>query len=422
MDRLFSNGPAKDFVINPFTRLIEGASQLCLAAPYFTEAEPLVEAARRGKRVQLLVGLNCSTHPVALAKVHDVPGLAVRYLTHRFHAKIYLFDDQGLIGSSNLTDGGLRANREAVLCLDRPDDSSFIEEMRALFQELWDSAQVLTDEKLQLFKQAHEAARKQAVDLDARIEAAVGRAEPANIHVASLARSRQRLFEETLRRQVYEEYRPAFAEVADLLERHRLRRADLASVGLANEANRFLNWVRLTRVRGDDVWQAAALRPRDERERYMLPLAEAWAIAADPKIPSDYIERLGRAEITFESSSAIEGATKEGLTSGLMSIHAFGEQYRFVKGGWTEVAGEFWRANRGDVARVKASLDGFLHGRGDFIARLHDMLYHPAKKLKMFGYFCALELYGTVKPAECPPMNGRMAKALRFLGFDVRTS
>jgi hypothetical protein len=34
--------------------------------------------------------------------------------------------------------------------------------------------------------------------------------------------------------------------------------------------------------------------------------------------------------------------------------------------------------------------------------------------------FCALELYGTIKPQDCPPMNGRMAKALRYLGFDVR--
>jgi hypothetical protein len=40
-------------------------------------------------------------------------------------------------------------------------------------------------------------------------------------------------------------------------------------------------------------------------------------------------------------------------------------------------------------------------------------------KLGYFGQFCALELFGTVKPEECPPMNGRMAKALRYLGFDV---
>jgi hypothetical protein len=44
----------------------------------------------------------------------------------------------------------------------------------------------------------------------------------------------------------------------------------------------------------------------------------------------------------------------------------------------------------------------------------------PSMKLGRFGRFCALELDGTVKPEECPPINGRMAKALRYLGFDVK--
>ncbi len=61
-----------------------------------------------------------------------------------------------------------------------------------------------------------------------------------------------------------------------------------------------------------------------------------------------------------------------------------------------------------------------LHGGGDFIQRLHDILYESRRKLGYFGRFCALELYGTIKPAECPPMNGRMAKALRYLGFEVK--
>jgi len=71
---------------------------------------------------------------------------------------------------------------------------------------------------------------------------------------------------------------------------------------------------------------------------------------------------------------------------------------------------------------VKASLSYLLFGPGDFIQRLHDLLYEPDKKLRSFGKFCALELYGTIKPSECPPMNGRMAKALRYLGYDVKAN
>jgi hypothetical protein len=56
----------------------------------------------------------------------------------------------------------------------------------------------------------------------------------------------------------------------------------------------------------------------------------------------------------------------------------------------------------------------------EFVQRLHDVLYEPSRKLAYFGRFCAKERYGTVNPEDYPPINGRMAKALRFLGFDVR--
>ncbi len=66
------------------------------------------------------------------------------------------------------------------------------------------------------------------------------------------------------------------------------------------------------------------------------------------------------------------------------------------------------------LCTFKETLTYLLYGPGDFIQRLHDILYDSGKKLGYFGRFCALELYGTIKPAECPPMNGRMAKALRY--------
>ena len=61
---------------------------------------------------------------------------------------------------------------------------------------------------------------------------------------------------------------------------------------------------------------------------------------------------------------------------------------------------------------MRATLAYLIHGSGDFAPRLHDVLYDARMKLGLFGFFCALELFGTVKPEDCPPMNGRMAKAL----------
>jgi hypothetical protein len=60
-------------------------------------------------------------------------------------------------------------------------------------------------------------------------------------------------------------------------------------------------------------------------------------------------------------------------------------------------------ANNQDVAKVKRTLTYLVHGSGDFIIqRLHDVLYDPLLKLGYFGRFCALELYRTIKPEECP--------------------
>jgi phosphatidylserine/phosphatidylglycerophosphate/cardiolipin synthase-like enzyme len=189
MNRIFSNGPLKDFVINPFSQLAASSARLYLAAPYFTEADPLRDAARAGKSIQLIVGLNAATSPQALAKIHSVPNLAVRFLTRRFHAKVYIFDDAALVGSSNLTDGGLRANREATIRLNQSEDLNTVEELRALFLELWDSAHVLTTETLETFAKAHAAALQKGPSPDEVIEKAVGRAEPANINVESTKKS-----------------------------------------------------------------------------------------------------------------------------------------------------------------------------------------------------------------------------------------
>jgi hypothetical protein len=420
MNSVFSNGPTKDFVINPFTDLTLETAQLYIAAPYVTETGQLLSAAKNGVSVKLLVGLNASTTPQALAAVYGIPNISIRYLTHRFHAKIYISDTAALVGSSNLTDGGLRSNREATIRLDQPDDLDAIVELRALFSELWEFAQVLTADKLKTFTETYHRVKQSGPGPDGLIEAAVGRAEPINVNVGSKTRKSERIFLEQLCRQVYEQYRPSFNEVTKLLEENKFRRPELEDLGAANETNRFLNWVRLTYAPGEEAWEAAPKRTQDERRAEILRLGREWTKTDQDKIPTDYIDWLHRVQEIFGTSSGIDAASKEELSEGLLSTHAFSEQARFVKGGRPNLPGAFWHANNEDVGKAKRTLKHLVHGGGDFIERLHDVLYDRSRKLAYFGMFCALELYGTIKPQDCPPMNGRMAKALRYLGFDVR--
>ena len=246
MNRISSNAGAGDFVINSFNELGETTSKLYLAAPYFTASEPILEAVDEAKKVKLLIGLNVATSPSALEKVHGKPGVAIRYLTHRFHAKIYLFDDAALLGSSNLTEAGLKSNREAVIRLDRAEDAEAVEEVRALFVELWDAARVLTSAKLEAFEASHAKVIGQRLQAEEAIEQAVGRVEPRNVRVGSGKKTKERMFLDRLQREVYEQYGQSFDEVRRTLDENGLRRPDLGELGATNETNRFLNFVRET--------------------------------------------------------------------------------------------------------------------------------------------------------------------------------
>jgi phosphatidylserine/phosphatidylglycerophosphate/cardiolipin synthase-like enzyme len=237
-------GRSGDYVRNAFQRMAADSPRMYLAAPYFKQPEPLVHLARAGKAIQLLVGLNATTTPQALAAVLSVPNLSVRYLTSRkFHAKIFVFETAALLGSSNLTDGGFLSNREAVICLDRPEDSDAVEDIRSLFLELWESGRVLTEDSLHQFRIAWESAKRSGPDPDSLIENAVGKAEPVTIDVDSWTKSPERLFIDELERRI-DQYRSAFLEVTRLLQEHQFRRPALQDVGPEHETNRFLNWVR----------------------------------------------------------------------------------------------------------------------------------------------------------------------------------
>ena len=220
-----------------------------------------------------------------------------------------------------------------------------------------------------------------------------------------------------MRRQV-SDYGKAFNEVRRVLEENNMHRAELDDVGTANQTNRFLSWVRRTQAPGD-LWESVAPRSQDDRRIEILRLGREWTVPENDKIPADYVSYLRQVESTFGNAGTIDNATKDELTEGLLSLHAFSEQRRFVK---KEVSlpVAFWSENFEDVIKVRKTLRYLIHGGGDFVERLYDVLHSGGLQLRLFGLSCALELYGTVKPDKFPPINGRIIKGLRYLGFDVR--
>ena len=219
---------------------------------------------------------------------------------------------------------------------------------------------------------------------------------------------------EKLRRQV-SDYRTSFNEVKNILESSGLHRAGLEAMGMEHETNRFLNWVRLT-FGTNDAWKEAPLRPSEKvRHAEILRLGREWTQTQKDYIPESYVAWFRQVRDTFGSSAGIRDASRQELTDALMSIHAFEAQTRYMN----NLSTTFWTDNQDDVGKVKRTLNYLVHGGAEFAPRLYEILEKPSWRLKHFATSCAIELYGTIKPQDYPPVNLRIAKGLRYLGFNV---
>ena len=273
MRSLYSNGPDKDFVRSPYARLIATTSDLFVASPYVTLTTELLDAAKAGKRIRLLVGLNAATSPTALRAIFGVGNIAIRYYTRRFHAKVYVFDNCALVGSSNLTDGGMQSNREATMLLEQSDQ---LQDLRTLCEELWGNAPVLTSEVLTTFEKSNQGFGKY-MDPNVKIEKDLGKQEPPNILVGSGKKTSEYLFLQALYRRVYEQFKPAFDEVTATLSEDGMHRLEWSGADRASETNRFLNWVRLNHGAGSDWQKFPVLGKTEDLRASIRTLGREWS-------------------------------------------------------------------------------------------------------------------------------------------------
>jgi HKD family nuclease len=417
---IYTNSPGQDQVQRPYTTHMAKATRIKIAVPYFTRESEILQAAARGANVELLVGLNRSTNPAALRRVLETPNCAVRYFTDGFHAKVFLFDGVAMLGSANLTEGGMASNREAALVLDQPGDEERILDIEIFFAQVWDSAEVLTLQVFKQFKDAWDKASRLAnPDAPFQVLRAV---EPPTVLSGSGRKSARQYFLSSLQKLIYEEYRPAFEEVSGVLRERGLRRPEFVELGLTVETNRFLNWVRLEHAIGDAAWQDAPQRSEKDRQHLVGEFATQWITTTNPHIPDDYFELLAELSKVMGTPESIRASNHDQLAHALICVHAFKQQMRFTLGGEGALPTKFWELNHGDLSRVQDSLVNLVHGTDDFAERIYTVLYDQKYKIGAFGRFCALELVGTLKPEQVPPINGRMAKALRFLGFEVQAT
>lgn len=153
---------------------------LSLVAPYF---EPCLDG---GGTVEFLVGLDLSaTDPQALWMLHQMsqsnPSVAF-YCYGKlgaggvYHPKLYIADQGAMktivVGSSNLTEGGLRANIEANLLMEADSQEEVVSDAYALYNKLkFHPRRVRPDEQfLSLYEDLHRLEKRQQRSLGGNAE------------------------------------------------------------------------------------------------------------------------------------------------------------------------------------------------------------------------------------------------------------
>jgi hypothetical protein len=419
----YGNSKSSGFTIEFFEQSGIEARQAFLACPFYTTYEPIQLLTKRGCKVQLLVRLCSTTLPSALREALKDPNVTLRYFTSRdFHAKLYVVDNVALIGSANLTNAGLKSNREVSVVLRKERDSGF-DDLPAMFNLLWDFGNVMTHELCDLYERAFRIIGRPSEEAEFQkiLEGLVSPAEPPTAKVGSDRVSARRSFIQTLRRKYDEELIPAFREAEEVFLAQAQRRPEFAASDPVIELGRFLGWLRMARAPGE-TWKDASLVAAPERERRLSGYIREWSqlpstTAGDMTNADDEIQAIGRLRSAFASPGKIEGLVYDQVFDALCGVHAFYDRLRFTSGGLSGLRTEFGQRNT--LTKIKETLTYLLHGPGAGLERAYDCLYDEKRRLSGFGEACVMELLGWMD-AQRPPINGRTIKALRFIGHNVR--
>lgn len=419
-----SYGNTRDtgYTINWFSHCTSDACDAYLASPFFTTVEPVELLTNRGCTVHLLVRLCSITTPNVLRNVLQNPLVRVRYYTDRsFHAKLYIVGNVALVGSANLTDSGLKTNREVSVVLRKDKDSSF-DDLISLYDMFWSHAETLTVDILSQYEQAFRliGSPKEEAEFQAMLEERVPEAHVPSAKVGSEKVSRERAFLQRYHRKYDEQLIPAFREVESIFGEFGKRRPEFEGEDPLIEIGRFLGWTRLVQAPGE-TWKTIPLAPPEERRKRVLASLHAWLASNDTKAGDMYnadkeTGRIRRLREAMASQDAIAALSYDDLFEALIGVHAFNDRLRHVSGGVIGLKDQF---AENPLPRIKETLSYLLHGPGVELNRAYDCIHKEKWKLFGFGEACVMELLGWLNP-DRPPINGRTVKALRFFGFDVR--
>ena len=427
-----NTGP--DSTINFFLNTGKKPKRAFLASPFFTKTspDPIKELTRKGCDVQLIVRFSPVTTPEALQGAFNNKNVRVRYFTDTtFHTKLYIIDDVALVGSANLTQGGLLGNRELSVLLKRDRDEAF-KDLCGIFSRLWTDADVLNKHVLSEYTKAFkdEGRPRDTEAFPKFIHQFIKPAVPMSVVVRSGEKSKEHKSIQNLRRKYDEVLWPAYDEIFGIAKENGIGRHEFKGLDPRIEMDRFLCWL----PRKQDIEKSGQgtkpLGDSKDRAKQIAYHARDWKAAIDTEIwgmfsTGKVIEGITNIRTYLCNPDEVKKLRYDDLFKYLTGCTAFRHSGQYAPRDIGENLSSidrmrinFQQSNlHEDVIRT---VNYLLSGSGDKIERAYHCIY-GGYKLNGFGEACVMELLGW-GDAKRPPFNNRSIQGIRLLGFDVPTA
>lgn len=409
-----------DFIRHALLTAGEGDEPVYIASAFFTDHAVLRDIALKSKRVRLIVRLGFPTSPKALQEALSDKNVDVRFFTSpTFHPKLYIFGSRrALVGSANLTGSAVISNQEILVAVDS-EDPRFVD-LATLFGEYWDQAAVLDPPALENYRKVYEAHKKvdeHVAQLDRVVVETMGDVRFENIDRGKVFKSKQSIFVESYRK-VYQETVSAFRTIREAYEKDGRRKVSEDQLPLRLEIDSFFSFVR-DHVATGERWAETPVGWGPARQADLGSALDQWHAIAWPHLESTIVGvNYPRLLKVFTGADSIKAASDDALFEALLTLHSFHDSLRFHLGGLSGLRKAFIDGN--DARVVRDSLAYLVHGEGDLVQRMANVIFGGVQKPSAFGQANVQELIGWHNKEELPVINGRTTKILRYFGFDVR--
>lgn len=142
--------------------LIATCKSFKLATAWATDEDFIEKAVNSGRLTHIVIGTNMYvTSPDIIERCFDVPEAKVMYPNDKpmFHPKLYAFDLgkklEVYVGSSNLTNGGLKRNTECGVFLRSDKSSPSLQTLMDQIEALWEDAKEIDDDFVASYRANH---------------------------------------------------------------------------------------------------------------------------------------------------------------------------------------------------------------------------------------------------------------------------